>query len=101
MDALNQAAQVRAGELTINRSLTRPDGRSYTTAVQEAGITDVKWYGENISWECADPDVLQKIWEKMEKQQNNIYKERYTHVGVGYVVGSDGKGYWSVLFIEK
>ena len=58
MDAgITAAANVRAREIKQSFSHTRPDGRSFSTALQEQGVT-FRGSGENIAWGQKTPEQV-------------------------------------------
>lgn len=107
MDAtLNAAAAVRAQELSVQFSHTRPNGTYFNTAIIEAGIdTRYLYTGENIA--AADtPEMVVTNWMNSEGHRTNILKPQYTRIGVGCYVepiiwNGINLGYtisWSQLF---
>ena len=96
---LTQAAQVRAGELPVLFSHTRPDGRSCFTALAEAGVA-YRTAGENIAAGYATPEAVVDGWLHSEGHRANILNEDFTQMGVGHVQAADGYGdYWVQLFV--
>ena len=96
---LTQAAQVRAGELPVLFSHTRPDGRSCFTALDEAGVA-YRTAGENIAAGYATPEAVVDGWLHSEGHRANILNEDFTQMGVGHVQAADGYGdYWVQLFV--
>lgn len=94
-DNLAAAAQIRAGELEVSFSHTRPDGS------RGADITGVAPCGENLastkgSFSTAE-NVVRK-WTKSGAHSENILCADYTKAGVALYQASNGTVYWVVLF---
>lgn len=94
----SQAAQVRAQEIVISFSHTRPDGRSCFTALEEQGIR-YRTAGENIAWGQRSPEQVMDAWMNSPGHRANILQESFTHIGVGYYQ-ENGINYWSQLFFR-
>ena len=96
---LTQAAQVRAGELPVLFSHTRPDGRSCFTALTEAGVA-YGAAGENIAAGYPTPAEVVAGWMASDGHRANILSEDFTQMGLGYAPAEDGFGhYWAQLFV--
>ena len=96
---LTQAAQVRAGELPVLFSHTRPDGRSCFTALDQAGIA-YRAAGENIAAGYATPEAVVAGWMASDGHRANILSADFTQMGLGYAPAEDGYGhYWAQLFV--
>ncbi|MGL5436759.1 MAG: CAP domain-containing protein [Lachnospiraceae bacterium] len=91
------AAQVRAKEIQTSFSHTRPDGRSYSTALQEQNVSN-KGSGENIAWGQKSPEHVMSAWMNSDGHRKNILNSNYTTIGVGYYQGANGVNYWTQLF---
>lgn len=94
---ITEAAQVRAIETVTSFSHTRPDGRHFTTALQEAGVS-YRGAGENIAWGQKTPEQVMEGWMNSAGHRANILNENYTSIGIGYYQNSAGVNYWSQLF---
>lgn len=94
---LCDAAAVRAKEIATSFSHTRPDGRSYKTALEEAGLT-LRGTGENVAMGYSTPESVMNAWMESEGHRNNILLDRYTAIGVGYYKAADGYCYWAQEF---
>lgn len=91
------AAQIRATELQTTFAHTRPDGRSYTTALKEQNVSYMG-AGENIAWGQKSPEEVMSVWMNSEGHRANILNSKYTTIGVGYLQGANGANYWTQLF---
>lgn len=94
---ITEAAQVRAVETVKSFSHTRPDGRHFSTALTEAGVS-YRGAGENIAWGQKTPEQVMEGWMNSEGHRANILNEKYTSIGVGYYSGANGVNYWTQLF---
>lgn len=93
---VQEAAQVRAREIELSFSHTRPDGRSCFTALDEVGAV-YSGAGENIAYGQHDPEEVMEAWMNSTGHRENILNESYTHIGVG-CYESGGTYYWSQFF---
>lgn len=94
---IEAVALVRAKEIEISFSHTRPDGRNFSTALTDAGIT-FRSSGENIAWGQRSPEEVVKAWMNSEGHRANILNTNFTKIGVGYYQNGAGRNYWSQLF---
>lgn len=94
---IEKAALVRAKEIQTSFSHTRPNGTSFTTAMQEAGAA-YRTAGENIAWGQKSPQEVVKAWMNSPSHRANIMKAGYGRIGVGYLTNAQGTPYWVQLF---
>lgn len=94
--AAARAASVRAKEIVSSFSHTRPDGRSFTTALAEQGV-NYRMAGENIAWGQRSPEQVMEGRMNSPGHRANILRESFTHIGVGYHQ-EGGVNYWTQLF---
>lgn len=94
---MEAAALVRAKEIEKSFSHTRPDGRHFSTALQEQNVT-FKGAGENIAWGQSSPEAVMNAWMNSEGHRANILNPNYTKIGVGYYQNANGTNYWTQLF---
>ena len=92
------AAQVRAAEIVQSFSHTRPDGRSFATALREQGAT-YRTAGENIAWGQTSPAQVMQSWMNSAGHKSNILNPDYTAIGVGCYKDTSGRLYWTQIFI--
>lgn len=92
-----KAAHIRAKEIVISFSHTRPDGSSCFTAAQETGFT-YRTAGENIAYGYATPEQVVTGWMNSEGHRKNILSSSFTKLGVG-CYKSGNTLYWSQFFI--
>lgn len=94
---IEAAALARAKEIETSFSHTRPDGRNFSTALTDSGIT-FRSLGENIAWGQRSPEEVVKAWMNSERHRANILNTNFTKIGVGYYQNGAGRNYWSQLF---
>lgn len=95
----SKAASVRAEEITRSFSHTRPDGSSFSTALQQNGVS-FRSSGENIAYGQRTPQEVMNSWMNSQGHRANILNPNFTAIGVGYVQNSSGVGYWTQLFVR-
>lgn len=91
------AADVRAHEIETSFSHTRPDGRSFGTALKDRGISYMG-AGENIAWGQTTPSQVMQGWMNSEGHRANILNPKFTKIGVGHYKNSTGRNFWAQLF---
>ena len=89
-DALTRAACVRAAEIAVQFSHTRPDGASWSTVYSGA-------YAENIARGYASAEKCEAAFMSSQGHRENILRASYTKVGV-CAYASGGITYWVQLF---
>ena len=99
---LAAAAQIRAGEISLSFSHTRPDGSSCFTALTEAGATYNK-AGENIAIGQNTPEEVVADWMASPGHRDNIMNANYSRIGIGVEESADNQygGYaWTQFFAD-
>lgn len=94
-----EAAQTRAAEIQTSFSHTRPDGRSFSTALTEAGVT-YRASGENIAYGQTSAAQVMNSWMNSSGHRANILNSGYTEIGIGHVKSASGTDYWVQLFLN-
>ena len=87
---LTRAARVRAGEIAMTFSHTRPDGTPWSTVSAAA-------YGENIAMGQKTADKVMAAWMTSQGHRENILRPGFGSIGVCCYV-SGGVTYWVQLF---
>lgn len=92
---LGPGAAVRAQEISVYFSHTRPDGSSCFTAVTNPGAL-----GENIAAGQRSPQEVMNSWMNSSGHRANILNQRYTRLGVGYFYNPSApyRYYWVQMF---
>lgn len=85
---LEKAAKIRAKEISVSLSHTRPDGSLWNTVNPNVS-------GENLIQLNASPEEVIKIQLGIEGQSKNIKKvwEYHKSIGVACFVDNDGKAF--------
>ena len=96
---MNEAASVRADELTESFSHTRPDGTSCFTIYNKYNIKYMDFAGENIHAGSDTPESAVEAWLNSSGHRANILNKDARYIGVG-VAYSGGSYYWVQLFSD-
>ena len=91
---LQQAAMVRAKEISIKFSHDRPDGTDSSTAVFEAGVGCA--FDENIARGYPSPESVVRGWMNSTGHQGAILRGASTHIGIGFYQNSYGTYFWTL-----
>lgn len=94
---IEAAALVRAKEIEVSFSHTRPDGSSFSSVLKEHNIS-YRGAGENIAWGQTSPEAVMNAWMNSEGHRANILNANFTKIGVGYYQNSAGRKFWTQLF---
>lgn len=95
-EQLSSAALVRAQEIQVSFSHTRPNGSSCFTAMTDAGIS-YRYAGENIAYGQRSPEAVMTGWMNSEGHRANILSSKVEYIGIG-VTQWNGVYYWSQFF---
>ncbi|MCI8454077.1 MAG: CAP domain-containing protein [Lachnospiraceae bacterium] len=93
------AAMVRAQETERSFSHTRPDGRSFSTALTDAGLT-YRTSGENIAYGQRSASEVMNAWMNSSGHRANILNADFTEIGVAHYKNASGVDYWVQLFLH-
>jgi uncharacterized protein YkwD len=91
-DALTNAAQVRASEITSVFSHTRPNGSDFWT------VDSNVQYGENLAKLYQSADSVYTAWMNSPTHAANIMDGGYKTVGIAVCQTGDGSWYWAQEF---
>lgn len=89
--SLEASAAVRANELTVRFSHTRPDGSDWYS------VNPDLMYGENLADGYNTADAVVNAWMASPEHKANILKSDFTTVAVSTAV-KNGKTYWAQEF---
>ena len=102
MEDLTKSATVRAWECLVSYGHDRPDGKEFSTALDEQGI---RWRscGENIAAGQKTPQQVVTAWMNSPGHRANILSENFTYLGVGFYYDYNGANgtyryYWAQNF---
>ena len=96
--ALSEAAAVRAREIARSFSHTRPSGASFSSALNESGVTYLR-AGENIASGQKSASEVVNAWMNSPGHRANILNSNYSRIGSASV-NIDGTLYWVQLFAD-
>jgi uncharacterized protein YkwD len=94
---IEAAGLVRAKEIAVSFSHTRPNGSSFSTVLKEQGIS-YRGAGENIAMGYKTPEAVMEAWMNSDGHRANILNKNFTEIGVGHYQSEDGKNHWTQLF---
>lgn len=94
---IEAASLIRSKEIEVSFSHTRPDGRKFSTVLQDNGIS-FRGAGENIAWGQKSPQDVMNAWMNSDGHRANILNAKYTKIGVGYYQNASGRNYWTQIF---
>ena len=92
---LMEAAQIRAAEIAVKFSHTRPDGSDFSTVLE--GRYDYSTSGENIASGYANPQKVTEGWMNSKGHRENILHAAFKEIGVG-CYSKGGMKYWVQIF---
>lgn len=98
---LNKAAQIRAQEISVNASHTRPNGTSCFTIWDECNSMSTAT-GENAAWGSVSPEEVVNDWMNSAGHRANILDPEAREMSVGYYYSSNSQyGHnWTQLFAK-
>ena len=99
MPNLTQTAVMRANEIIQHFSHDRPDGRSCFTAFEENNVI-YNYAGENLAMGQRTPAEVVQGWMESPGHRANIMKKEFGRLGVGVVMDSNGRLYWTQTFTD-
>lgn len=91
--AAQNAAKIRVDEIKNSFSHTRPNGKTFSTVIDDAGISYSK-IGENISYGYTIPSAVMDGWMNSSRHKANILNPDFTHIIIGY-----NGTHWVQLFL--
>ncbi len=102
-DLWSDVAMVRASEITTFFSHDRSDGTRCFSTLDEAGLTDWSFAGENIAAGFTTPASVVEAWANSKGHLENILDKNFTYLATGFVYDTTGvyKDYWSQMFYTK
>lgn len=86
-DQLYESAKIRAQEISIVWSHTRPDGTDCFT------VSDAL-HGENIAYGYGDANSVVNGWMSSQGHKDNILLNGFTRTAIAYYLAPDGTPYW-------
>lgn len=97
-NVLEKGAMIRAQEIIVNFSHTRPDGSKFYSVFD--GSYAFSAMGENLAAGFNTAASVVDGWMNSEGHRANILKEVYTQIGIGIKKDSEGRIYWVQIFAD-
>ena len=98
-EGLQKAAMVRAKEISISFSHTRPNGTDSSTATAEFGVGGDA--GENIAMGYDSPEAVMRGWLNSPGHRAALLSKGETHIGVGFYQNDYGTYFWTQNFANN
>ncbi len=92
---IQQAADIRAGELKTVYGHVRPNGTQWYTVFSQVGL-GIGYGWENITMGTSDASILMEGWITLD-DYTSMKNPGYRHIGIGY----DSPYYWVQLFLSN
>lgn len=91
--AAQEAADIRANEIAVSFSHTRPDGSQCFTVLDNY---DIPWYvaGENIAYGYKTPEAVVEGWMQSTGHRRNILSPNFNYLAVG-----ENGTFWVQIFL--
>lgn len=96
-DELMRLAAIRAQELAISFSHTRPNGEGD----QYTGQPNYEWVLCNIGCGYESPQDVVSGWMNSPGHRRNIMYAGHDSVGAGYYQDADGIKYWCIIYYRE
>lgn len=96
-EELAKPADLRAAEINISFSHTRPGGERWVTVFDKYSLEYTR-AGENLANGFKTPEAVMKAWMNSPSHRANILNPDYASIGIGYFKDAKGKIYLSQLF---
>ncbi len=102
-DLWEDVAMVRADEITTYFSHDRPDGTRGFDVLDEAGMPEWAYAGENIAAGFTTPLSVVTAWSNSVGHLENILDANFTDLATGYVYDASGvyTDYWAQMFYAQ
>ena len=94
--ALQDAAMLRAKEISVKFSHTRPNGSSCFTVLSELGIS-YGTAGENIAAGYSSSQSVMEGWRSSSGHYQNIISSKFKKIGIGVNI-INNQYYWVQIF---
>lgn len=95
---LNNIADIRAKELSINFSHIRPNNTKYDELLYQNRIR-VFSSDENIAYRFKNAETVVSYWMNSDQYKINILSEKFTHIGISHYT-VNGQDFWVVIFVQ-
>jgi len=102
-EGLAKVAAVRASEIAVSYSHTRPDGSAPQTAYKEAEVY-FSYAGENLAEGYEEAADVFDAWYRKGAQRENLLRKEFTHAAAAYYDRKNEDGtvtrYWIMEFMK-
>ena len=95
--ALNSISAIRAKEIVISFSHTRPNGNGFWTVFNDQGV-DYHIAAENLAMRQPSPEDVVEAWMNSKGHRANILNGDFKFIGIGVELDGNGKFYWTQHF---
>lgn len=96
-DFFYDAVKVRAKEVDMKFSHTRPDGRSCFSVFDDFGIDSNRYLGENIAYGYGSAESVMKGWMNSPGHRENILNPNYDYIAIGVYERESSPGDYSFV----
>ena len=97
-ESLNNIADIRSKELSINFSHIRPNNTKYDELLYQNRIR-VFSSDENIAYRFKNAETVVSYWMNSDQYKLNILSEKFTHIGISHYA-VNGEDFWVVIFVQ-
>ena len=94
--ALQDAAMLRAKEISVKFSHTRPNGTDSSTVGKDIGAAGIS--GENIAMGYDSPEDVVEGWMNSSGHKATMMMNNFCYMEVGFYKSDDGMYYWTQEF---
>ena len=93
---LQKAAMIRAKEISVKFSHTRPNGTDSSTVGKDVGAAGIS--GENIAMGYDSPEDVVEGWMNSSGHKATMMMNNFCYMGVGFYKSDNGMYYWTQEF---
>lgn len=96
---LSNVARLKSKDMATNNYFAH-QSPTYGSAGDMLTKHGIKWsaWGENIAYGQNTPEIVVNAWMNSPGHRANILSSNFGKIGVGYVVNSNGRPYWTQVF---
>ena len=96
---ISNVARAKSKDMAVNNYFAH-QSPTYGSAGDMLNQFGIKWsaWGENIAYGQNTPEIVVNAWMNSPGHKANILSSNFGKIGVGYVVDSNGRPYWTQVF---
>lgn len=96
---ISNVARAKSKDMATNNYFAH-QSPTYGSAGDMLNQFGIKWsaWGENIAYGQNTPEIVVNAWMNSPGHKANILSSNFGKIGVGYVVDSNGRPYWTQIF---